>query len=26
LSRPIAPVNVLYFEQDNIKYIKTFYP
>jgi hypothetical protein len=26
LSRPIAPVKVIYMEEDNIKYIKTFFP
>lgn len=26
LCPPIAPVKVLYFEENNLKYIKTFYP
>jgi len=26
LSRPIAPVKILYFEDDKLKYIKTFFP
>ena len=26
LSRPIAPVKVIYMEEDKIKYIKTFFP
>jgi uncharacterized phage-like protein YoqJ len=26
LSRPIAPVEVIFFEEEKIKYIKTFYP
>ena len=26
LSRPIAPVKVIYWDDDKIKYIKTFFP